>query len=420
MNQFKAGFFQTDITPPLHVPCAGSWTDVAVTGYLEPLKANAVVLDDGQSKAAIVSLELCGACETLTNDIRREIERRCGIPEDNVLVHTTHVHSGPKTTDDPNDHYSQNMKMQAVTAVWMAGKRLKDVKIGVGRATNEIFTHNRRLTAPNGEIAMNWFAPEDVSDCVENTDARDTDVFALRFEDMAGNVVGFIINYSNHNNARGGTVINPDFGGYIGQCLRAAYGGDVVTVLLLGACGDVNWVDYKDFNRRGDPWYFRRVGDSLLGNIYDICSRLTYPDDLTIRMDYKVRMMRERAFCDYDFVVDRTFNNAPMDGLANAQKALAGKPLAEYEVHVSFLALGGDIAFVTINAEMFAEYALAVKSKSPYAYTMMAELTNGCLNYIPTSADFAKGGYEVRKPACYLENGAGDEILEDMLSMITR
>jgi len=420
VNQFKAGFFQTDVTPPLHIPCAGSWTDVDITNYLEPLKANAVVLDDGQNKAAIVSLELCSVSEMLANDIRREIEQRCGIPEGNVLVHTTHVHSGPKTTDDLDDHYSQNMKMQAVTAVWMANKRLTDVKIGVGKATNEIFTHNRRLTAPNGEIAMNWFDPKDVNDCVENTDARDTDVFALRFEDMKGNVVGFIINYSNHNNARGGTVINPDFGGYIGQKLKAVYGDDVITVLLLGACGNVNWVDYKDTSRRGDPWYYRRIGDSLLGNIFDICSRLTYPDDLSINMHHKVRMMRERAFNDYDFVVDRTFNNAPMDGLVNTQKAMIGKPLAEYEVHISLLTLGGDIAFITINGEIFAEYALAFKNKSPYTYTMMAELTNGCLNYIPTPADFGKGGYEVRKPACYLENDAGDIILDDMLSMVKR
>jgi len=414
----KAGFWKLDITPPLDAPLVGSWTDLSVTDYLQPLHCNAIVLDDGKSKIAIASVEVCSVREGICHEIRLEVEKRCGISYANTIINATHVHAGPKVTGDPADSYSQNLKMQIVTAIWMADKCMSTVRLGVGKTKNEGFTHNRRLTDPNGEIAMNWFDPKSLQDCVENMTDRDTDVLAIRFEDEDGNVKGFIINYSNHNNARGGTEINADFGAYIGEKLAAIYGKDVVTVLLLGFCGNVNWIDYRDLSWVENPWHWRRVGDSLLSNILDISSRLYYPNDLKLTANYITYQEKERDFNDYDSKIDRTFDYQPQGGLEVEQEALRGQPLRMLDIHISMLAIGDDIAIVTCNAEVFSEYALRIKDKSPYMFTIMVELANGGINYICTPGSYKKGGYEVRKPATLVEYEAGERMLAAMLEMI--
>jgi neutral ceramidase len=56
----------------------------------------------------------------------------------------------------------------------------------------------------------------------------------------------------------------------------------------------------------------------------------------------------------------------------------------------------GDAAFVAIPGELFVEFGLAIKRRSPFLYTYIAGLANGCVGYIPTRRAFAGGGYEIR------------------------
>lgn len=415
----SAGFYRVDITPPLDAPVVGSWTDLDITGYSGPLMANALVLEDGCSKTAIVSVEIAGIENGLCDQARREIESRCGIPYERIILCSTHVHSGPKTTEEADDHYSQQLVMKIVTAVWMAQKRLREVRIGVGRADNEQFVHNRRLTGPDGEIAMNWFHPDTLKDCVEDMENRDTAVIVMRFESPEGEVLGFIVNYSNHNNAMGGTEVNGDFGAVICDKLRALYGEQVITLVLLGACGDVNWVDYRDMTRPENPLHHRRIAESLLGNVLDICSRLEYPQIDKIGAKYKKLIIREREFNDYDSVIDRTFNYQPQGGLEVEQEKLRGRPLRDRDVHVSLITFGDQVAIATVNGEIFSRYGLMFKKDSGYPHSMLVELTNGNVNYIPTPDAYAKGGYEVRRPATELEYDAGERVYGAMMELLS-
>jgi hypothetical protein len=54
----RAGFGQVEITPPLGLDIAGSLSPTASRGTRDPLFARALVLDDGRTRAALVSLDL--------------------------------------------------------------------------------------------------------------------------------------------------------------------------------------------------------------------------------------------------------------------------------------------------------------------------------------------------------------------------
>jgi neutral ceramidase len=76
-----------------------------------------------------------------------------------------------------------------------------------------------------------------------------------------------------------------------------------------------------------------------------------------------------------------------------------------------------DIAFGTVNAEVFNLIAQRLKKESPLARTMMVTLTNGMANsgYIPNDAAFGYQTFEVLSSRCkpgYAENAIVNGILD--------
>ncbi|MBI4604408.1 MAG: hypothetical protein HY721_20805, partial [Planctomycetes bacterium] len=90
-----------------------------------------------------------------------------------------------------------------------------------------------------------------------------------------------------------------------------------------------------------------------------------------------------------------------------------GKPL---EAEVQVIALGRDIAWVGLPGEVFVELGLAVKHGSPFRRTIIAELANGSIGYIPTRRAHAEGNYEPVSARC--APGSGERLAETALRLL--
>ena len=88
-----AGAAETTITPPVGTPAVG--TIQRSSGVHDELFARALVLGDGETRVAIVSLDLIGMDFVLADAARRTIHERTGISTS--FVHCTHNHSAPFT-----------------------------------------------------------------------------------------------------------------------------------------------------------------------------------------------------------------------------------------------------------------------------------------------------------------------------------
>ena len=73
-------------------------------------------------------------------------------------------------------------------------------------------------------------------------------------------------------------------------------------------------------------------------------------------------------------------------------EARKGEPI---EVEVQVIALGDKIAWVSLPGEIFVELGLAIKQDSPFPHTVVAELANGAIGYIPSRRAYSQGNYEV-------------------------
>ena len=94
-DQTRIGAAAVVITPPLGTPMAGYYFDRAAEGVHDELFAKALVLEQGGTRAALVSLDLISTPMGLVEEIRKEIDRSTGVPGRNVMISATHAHTGP-------------------------------------------------------------------------------------------------------------------------------------------------------------------------------------------------------------------------------------------------------------------------------------------------------------------------------------
>jgi hypothetical protein len=247
-------------------------------------------------------------------------------------------------------------------------------------------------------------------------------MMVLRFDDESGKPLAFVINYANHNNAAGGRRISADISGYMGNLLRKLYGENLGVIFLLGACGNTNWVDWRN-PERWQPHHFMDIATGLTGTVLEISAVLEHPPVEQISITNQVIRVPERPYRDFDTQVDDTFGGEADVFFKVYQEACQreeGRPLPEHELQLSVLKFGSQVAITTNPCELFCEFGLAIKSGSPVKYTLVSELTNGAMGYVPTRQAFEEGGYEIRKlPGnSFLAMDAGERIVAATLEML--
>jgi len=80
----------------------------------------------------------------------------------------------------------------------------------------------------------------------------------------------------------------------------------------------------------------------------------------------------------------------------------------------------GDAAIVGPPDEVFCEYGLAMKRRSPARHTFIVELANDAIGYLPTREAFAQGGYKVTPGAAFYREDAGERLVDSALRQTER
>ena len=69
-----------------------------------------------------------------------------------------------------------------------------------------------------------------------------------------------------------------------------------------------------------------------------------------------------------------------------------------------------------LPGEIFVELGLAIKAASPFRYTLIAELANGSIGYIPNREAYPQGNYEV--VSARGEAGSGEKLVDAALNLL--
>jgi hypothetical protein len=106
--------------------------------------------------------------------------------------------------------------------------------------------------------------------------------------------------------------------------------------------------------------------------------------------------------------------------MVNAYKVIdvlnrKGQPI---EAEVQAIALGDQCAVVCLPGELFTELGLYIKSRSPFLHTIVVELANGSIGYVPDRKAYIEGNYEPTNSKC--APGSGEILAEKALQLLNQ
>jgi neutral ceramidase len=415
----RAGAAKVDVTP------AQTALPQGYEGVLDRIYSRAIVVDDGASTAALISVDAGAIPDAIWQEVARRLETELGIPGDNLLLTATHTHSVPRQDIGP---YTDKI----VESARLAKARMVNARVGYGTGVSYLNV-NRNIIDPK---TRRWWEGPNYEGPSDKT------VAVMAFETSTGEPLAVYYNYAMHAVTVGQLdLVSGDAPGTTSKYIEDSFDGNVVALWSSGAAGDQN------------PIYFQQTYDLREIRIKDYAERgidisnamppggqgLNKQDPAVIRLmsqqkqmiqsmgqflgEEVLHVMRGMERTQSDLRIAGRHKLVTCPGRERSNEGRAGFPgeyrdAAPVEIRLGVLALG-DIRIGAVNAEVFNPIAQRLKRESPYARTMMATLTNGMARsgYIPHDAGFGMYTFEVLssrlQPGC-AESAIVDGLLELM------
>ncbi len=237
-DQLMAGAAKVDITN----------RDVKLVN--DPLYVKALVIKDGDTTAAIVTVDAVAIAEigSIRNEyldnVRTQLEKDLKIKPANIMINASHCH-GIVCAD---------VEQRTVQAVKEAAKRLVPVNVGVGTGHEDRVMENRRLILKSGkeaDVRHAYSLPPDEE--VAKVGPIDPEIGILKLNKKNGETLAVVYNFACHPIQgvpnKGNTA---DMSGFASQVIEDNLSDGTIALFVQGCGGDINPVMYKDVDNPRD------------------------------------------------------------------------------------------------------------------------------------------------------------------------
>lgn len=418
----RAAVAQADITPPPGVPMYGYLDRLRdnklATGTLDPLYARVLVLEAGEKRLALVTLDLGRTFrESELAQLRQQLKDSAGISF--LIVAASHTHSGPNILDQDTGGSLRAWEASAIEriagAVVEASRHLIEARIGTGRG--EVYIgYNRRQVQSDGTVKMLWTNPHK-----EPTAPFDPTVFVMRIDDAEGKPLAILVNYACHPVVFGSDNLrySSDFVGVMRDTVEKAFDRKPLCLFLQGADGDINPYDATtplshDAVAKRD-WTGRRLGDEAARVAKEIYTNaapdaaIDFTDDL---MHFQLRW----PTAEFRQGLLRVYGPHVFEDHADIMAE--DPPPDRLELHVTTVLLNKRIALIGMPGEPFVNFQINWRDRCPVPDAFFLGYANGYFDYFPTIDAAAQGGYGAADSNTYVEVGAGERMVRQALIRI--
>ena len=439
MTTLQVGIAQVNYTPELGLPLLGNFRDdYGARGVHDPLYARALVFQDpAGTKVALMSIDICMIDRENSSFMRGCIAAQTDLRPENILIAATHTHSGPAamrlgTLPKADDAAVERFLSKAATAAVLANQHLKPSRLVFGTAQEDRLSFNRRLRCRDGKTHMNWEKLDPIF-VIEPLGPIDPQVITLAVE-QEGRPAAMLVNFALHPAILAGDnwLYSSDYPGYLAETLTRLTGDKCVTAFFNGCCGNVNHVDYTEGTPGRGYQMSQRVGYMLGVAACEAQKRAVQIDGDRISLSREEvplkRLKISEAQHHWAQEVLRKARENPargqVDGLPDEHYAQMWSEMYSKQdendlAEVCALRIG-NLGIVTLPGEMFCEFGLEIKRRSPAGHTMVMELANDAMGYFPTRAAFAQGGYEPTTGTTLYESNAGEELTASALRQLNK
>ncbi len=394
----KAGAVCLDITPPLGTLIPGLFHERRAEVVNDPLKVRSFVLEREGEGIAVVVCDLIGVKRPYLDRAKARIAEAVGLAPERVLICCTHTHTGAQTGEDA---YTEFLIGRIADAVRLGWEGRQPAEVGWGCEEEDRVVFNRRYRMRDGSVRTNpgMGNPE----VVEAAGPVDPEVGVLCMQRSGGETIGLLANYSLHYVGGGEheRAVSADYFGFFSELIQRMRGENFVAALSNGACGDINNHDVMGGARPKNDRYqhTERVAALVAADALWAWNEMVFVEDAPLGAAMEeVVLTRREAPSEADLERAREIQQqgkGTMGERAFARRNLERIQEVPEEVPTWVQALRvGDLALVTAPGELLVELGLEIKERSPFGQTMVLELANDSIGYLPNRKAFEEGGYE--------------------------
>lgn len=448
-EMLEAGASVVRITPEIGRDIIGGFVPFPSTEIHDELHARCLVLDDGQTRLALVVCDLLGIDRIVSEQARRQIQEQHGIPPEQVLISATHTHSAssalgrkPRLLNQPIDDYQTLVAQRVAEAVGLAIERLEDAEIAFGTADAPEHVFNRRWHMRPGSMRPNPFGGIDLvrmnpprahDSLVEPAGPTDPEVSFIAVRQPDGRPIAVYAAYSLHyvGGVRRGHVSADYFAVFSERLRELLMDGEenhraeasFVAMMANGTSGDINNINFRVRRPRKKPYeQMTHVGRDVAVKVHAAMKGLEYQRTGHLAAAYREPVIRWRQ------VTTEQRDRAEKKVAAGKQSErdlaylYAERTLmqADYPatttVPLQVMRIG-DICLGSMPFEVFCEIGLDFKQRCPLESAFMVELAHGYFGYLPTPQQHDLGGYETWLGTNRVERDASTVLLTTLLEM---
>lgn len=356
------------------------------SGVHDPMHAKALLMVQGQTRGAIVTLELPSIRPwELTDSLRAYAAQLLQVPYENLWLVMTHDLSAPHV---PKTEAGRKLHMDIVkTAVKEAAEAalaaLTPVRTLYCQGTCDVNANRDMCSAEGWWVGIHGDGPSDKT------------LSLIRFEDMSGKPAAALYSYSLKSSVLEGAVMSDgkryasgDITGRANVKAEAKMGCPVLFV--MGAAGEqvprqkANYLEL-DENRHFYSVNLAEAGYSILEELSDELA------DAICGADTVRELTSELAFDHFAFHAD---------GQISYPNTLPEPPVLHYdyvrtsgeEIPVWSLRIG-TLVMLGVKPEIVTPVFDALRAVSPFDHTLMATLVNGGQGYIAADIDYERYTY---------------------------
>ncbi|GAA4455205.1 neutral/alkaline non-lysosomal ceramidase N-terminal domain-containing protein [Nibrella saemangeumensis] len=390
---WRAGVARVVITPEQPMWLAGYAARTHPSeGKLHDLWAKALVLEDADGKKAVlITTDLVGVPLTVSNYIRDRLQARYGLTRAQILLNSSHTHSGPVLQNALSDIYpldqEQLMRIKAYTE-----KFQQEVVALVGRALQHL--EPVELYSQNGvtrfQVNRRNNAEGTLARLIELKGPNDYAVPVLKVVNGKGELKAIAFGYACHPTVLDLYQWSGDYPGYAQLELEKAHPG--VTALFFQGAG----ADQNPLPRRTIPLahqYGRELAAAvervLAEEMRKLSPRLTTAyQEVNLPLTgppTREELVRLTQEAPYDYM--KRWAGRMLQNLDKGEKAPASYP---YPLQVWQL---GEQTVMSLGGELVVHYANELKRLfGPELFVL--GYSNNVMAYIPSATILKEGGYE--------------------------
>jgi neutral ceramidase len=399
----RAGAAKVDITPPKEmfpIP-QGAQT---LGGVHDPIFARALVLDNGSTKVALISVDTAGMQNAA--DVVKAVSEELKVPISHLSISSTHDHSTPTFGGGANNNYDRGPYLAlllkgVVEAARQANAHLQPARIGFG--TGKAYVNTNRDEKIGTSYKMGY-APEGPTDKT---------VAVMLITNSSGDPIAVWSNYAVHGvvmflskTKDGKSEVNGDLPGWTANYVEDRMKG-VIQVWTSGAAGDQNPMFMSTYNQDAPDVHDEGAAGWA---ILDVQSRRLGEE--IVRVAKSIHNTTDKAVlwgADTSVTCPgRKRDPSAPPPVAGSTPTSTGGPVKMVDGDPVDISLGlimiNDIALADVTGEVFTDISQKLKKESLFDRTAMVTLSRGSIGYIPSESSYllpsAMAANNRIKPGC--------------------